>query len=1326
MSQISREHLIDGFAQEIQVTLPSIREDLASLINDSANWQNLEQVYRLFHNIKGSSAQLSLLYISGAARIAEDLLEELLVNGKDNRKNSISFIDKIARDIYEVNKNGNIKNEEIGRKLLTDTIIGFRELTGEDREDLPEVQSSIEIILKGESIVEKPKLNTPEECLSNSFNILELLKQNGEKNNNSVQTAFLLNELSSHIHRYVSKSGRDQHPQLEIFSETLIEFLFWLAGEPSPKTAQVSGLIENYLYFIEILANNRELVDPAKIDSITETMMQVKRLSLTTDTGISVPEPPLVDDFLGNQDLLLTEDDLLDTVEDDDFLIKDPFSTDPDDETIPEIPEFEPADTTTDDESDELREIFLLECEEHLHTIKQTLSYLDRNIRDSSALEGEIEQNMHDMRRAIHTLKGAAGMTGFMDLFDLAYKCEDLLDTIFDSSNHVYQSEIKILADSTGMIEIMARTPAQAEPEKISRITAALHDAMIAHTKTDGSESGKTIMEDSKETSTEWNDEDLLSGQGGPEQFIEPEISEESISPEPEDETAELQEIFLSECEEHLHVIGKALSNLEQQVVEPTTLSGSAEMNLSNMRRAIHTLKGAAGMIGFLDLSSFAHSCEDLLDTIFESADMIYPAEISILADSIDMIEIMARTPQKTDSEKVAQLNVALHSAQLSRTDQDEASAHAEEGGEQAPASLEEAVIQDTDEDTGQNDIDLQPSFDTGSIRVKLENLDEIVNLESELVVARITMEQGIDELFQTTTELNLAKEKLRKISQELETGFEVEALYGFGKQNANTKISDGISVQGSEFEDFDPIELDRYSQLSLIIRSLNELTIDVGSIHSELNDATNELKGHIARQQLMMSVMQDKLMRVRMTPMSSISRNFFRTVRGVSEELNKKVHLLIKGEDVFLDRFIWSKISDPIMHILRNAIDHGIETPEDRSTSGKPEQAGIIIEATQQGRQVVLRISDDGKGIDLDAIRRRLIEKQIVASVEDISDEDLLDYLFIPGFTTKQDISQISGRGVGLDVVRQHVQELRGSVRIKTTVGEGTTFEIRIPMTLALNRAIIITLDNEKYAIPFHDIIEVRKISPEEVIHGKEFSIKVGERTMPLRDLAAMLGLRDESIKELIETGDLTVIVVPGEKDQVALVVDTIVEQQEIIVKSLGSHLRHVIGISGATIMGEGSLVPILNTGELVAAERQAVVTRKLDNHSTMRHAPLKVLIVDDSVSVRQSVSRLIKSNGWEAGLATDGMDATEKIDDFSPDIIILDIEMPRMNGFEFMAFLRRNKDHQHIPVIMLTSRISEKHQKKAMDLGVNHYMSKPYQEEEFLSTIKTSVGRL
>ena len=497
---------------------------------------------------------------------------------------------------------------------------------------------------------------------------------------------------------------------------------------------------------------------------------------------------------------------------------------------------------------------------------------------------------------------------------------------------------------------------------------------------------------------------------------------------------------FLSECEDHLLTMGRSLVALEGIVLEPMAVTGDVEQNLSELRRAIHTLKGAAGMTGFMQLSSFAHQSEDLLDAIFESDGNVTPDDIGVLTEAVDMIEMMSLSPETVDENRLAFISDSIGKAQtdhrapdaVSETESPQEKERAEESVEPKAAGIiveeqgtEPEIGMETETDTA-----ILPG-DTARVRVRLDSLDELVRIESELIVGRSTMEQGLEELLQTIDELNTAKERLRRISHELETGFEVESLYGFGSESGDDTTGRGGSRE-SEFADFDPIELDRYSQLSLIIRSLNEISVDVNSIHSEMSGVSSELRGHMARQQMMMGLMQDKLMRVRMTPMSSISRSFFRTVRGAADRLGKQVRLIIEGEDVYLDRFIWTRIADPIMHILRNAVDHGLEDTQERISNGKPEQGTVKIEAVQRGSHVVLTISDDGRGVDYDAIRERLIRDQLVEDVPNLNEDDLLEYLFVPGFSTKEKVSQLSGRGVGLDVVRQNIKELRGSCRIQ------------------------------------------------------------------------------------------------------------------------------------------------------------------------------------------------------------------------------------------------------------------------------------------------------
>lgn len=803
-----------------------------------------------------------------------------------------------------------------------------------------------------------------------------------------------------------------------------------------------------------------------------------------------------------------------------------------------------------------------------------------------------------------------------------------------------------------------------------------------------------------------------------------------------DEDEMDLHEIFIAESEGHLQVIGTTLIGLERLVDGPTAVGGEAADLLAEMRRAVHTLKGAAGMTGYQRLFEFAHRCEDLLDSFFADARQVRPHDIAVLGDAVDLIGVMAMRPQQASDAAVAQVSETIGellaeqdgnsesvtgqpfaaagaSALTALPEEAEAETEAADRDEFAASDFEGVEADDRQGEPVRQAHPLEA--ESGFIRVRLDNLDELVGLESELIVTRSALEQRLTDVSQAIYELNFAGEKLKTISHDLESGFEVESLHGFGRGWRTAAAGDEAGTASEPFTEFDPIELDRYSKLHLIIRSLNELAVDVGSIHHGLAGLANEMRGHIANQQLLMRLMQDKLVRVRMTPLSAISRNFFRTVRSASANLGKRVKLIIEGEDVFLDRFVWNKVSDPIMHILRNAVDHGVEVEEVRRQAGKQAQGVVRMKAVQRGSHVLLEIADDGGGIDTEAIRRKLLHRGLVDQAEQLSETQLLEHLFVPGFTTRDQVSHLSGRGVGLDVVRQNLLELRGAVRVQTRAGQGTTFFLRIPVSLSINRAAIVLIGTERYAAPLQDILEIRKISRADVLEGDPPQVRLGDETVELKDLAAAFGLRDDRLRIGGGETDLTVLVADSEHGRVALVIDRIVEQQEIVVKDLGTHLRHVEGIGGVTIMGDGSLIPILNVNELASPVRRAIkeMERSADKVAA---GPFTVMVVDDSVSVRQSVSRLVKNNGWLPVLATDGVDAAEKLDASRPDAIVLDIEMPRMNGFEFLGILRSQTRYQVVPVIMLTSRFSEKHQKKAEELGADHYLIKPYKEDQFV----------
>ncbi len=832
------------------------------------------------------------------------------------------------------------------------------------------------------------------------------------------------------------------------------------------------------------------------------------------------------------------------------------------------------------------------------------------------------------------------------------------------------------------------------------------------------------------------------------EEFIDSAFTEEAKEEEPEDveqlfpvletsasETATeeqsidddqllLMEIFREECDEHLIVINQSLNILENLVKHPGPLTPELRASVSDMRRAVHTLKGAASMTGVNLLAKGAHSLEDMLDWLNDEAEEIIPQEVRVIATGIDVIELLSQSPQATESASLDRLVVTINEYLASRSKTEGAEAislekHFQEKVEdESTGELISAAVDVPSEVIVEEKAPVALPGDLGTLRVRLEDLDELVSIEGELVVARGSMEKMVEEFAQTLLELDNVKDNLRRKSQELESGFEVQSLYGFNPVTTKGGLDEPTN---SDMADFDPIELDRYSQLNLIIRSLNEISVDVNSIHNTLTSLAGDISGQIGKQQLTMRLMQDKLMRIRMTPLSSISRVLFRTVRDTATKIGKKVNLTVTGEDVYMDRFVWARITDPLMHILRNGVDHGIESAELRAASGKPESGTINLQAEQRSRYVVLRISDDGGGINFSLIKEKIKKDGLAENPEALDERELLEYLFHPSFTTRRDITTISGRGVGLDVVRRNIQELRGSIQIHNSPGQGVTFEIHIPFTLSVNRAALVSVAGRHFAIPLQDIQQVKHFSTKELEETEGLSVKFGDSLVPVINLGFHLQL--EKRLETFPTGSegiLAILFIKGE-EQYAVAIDSVTEQREIIVKNLGSHLNHVRGISGVTLTGSGGLLPILNLGELVETQ---VAEVKIDNKPLLQmelNEPLKVLIVDDSISVRHSVARLVESQSWKQQQAVDGMDALVKLESFLPDVIILDIEMPRMNGYEFKSSINNQEVYKDIPVVMLTSRASEKHQQKARELGIEHYLTKPYQEDTFVRLLES-----
>jgi chemosensory pili system protein ChpA (sensor histidine kinase/response regulator) len=598
------------------------------------------------------------------------------------------------------------------------------------------------------------------------------------------------------------------------------------------------------------------------------------------------------------------------------------------------------------------------------------------------------------------------------------------------------------------------------------------------------------------------------------------------------------------------------------------------------------------------------------------------------------------------------------------------------------------------------------------------------------LVINRTTFEQRMAELIRQVDELEPSTGRLKNVSYKLETEYEASALGGGRGLGPTRSDHGGINriLANYHTHGFDDLQFDRYTEFHLLTRELAETTSDVQTTSGELRHVIGDFEGCLTRQTRLTGEIEDKLMRLRMVPLALLSTRLQRTVRNAADQKNKQVDLILEGEATELDKTVLEEMIDPLMHILRNAVDHGIEPSEVRLMKAKPAKGSIRLRAFQEGTQVVIQVSDDGSGLDLPVLRSTAIARGFVADSEAdaMTQEALQELLFAPGFSTAPEISELSGRGVGLDIVKTQVTKLKGTLSLDSQPGLGTTFTIRLPLTLAISRALLVKSHQETFAIPLDAVRQIQRLERGEIEYlGNDPIVRINGVVYPLVSLAKSLTLRhaaDESV-----TRPPVLILNAGAK-QIALVVDHILGGREIVIKNLGSHLRRVRGISGATLMGDGSVVLILNPAELAresSALRAPVKSTAPSPSNSRSNEAVTILVVDDSQSVRHVVTGLIKGAGWKSMTAKDGLEALELLNQSPtpPDLILLDVEMPRMDGYELLSNLRAQDAFRHLPVIMVTSRAGDKHRKKALDLGASGYVVKPYQEEALLNVIRHLV---
>ncbi len=942
-------------------------------------------------------------------------------------------------------------------------------------------------------------------------------------------------------------------------------------------------------------------------------------------------------------------------------------------DTVAEATEEKALQTESEDPyascDEELMEVFVEETVGNLKTSNAALSRWRESGEDSEALV--------ELQRALHTIKGGARMAEINPIGDLAHAAEALIMAIADGLAGADICALDGVQHAQDSLAAMLEKVRNREP-------AASADALIKQLQ--------ELSERRPEPEYTEHAADGIVEDTGPEQqapVVEAEATRATDDPYAETDQ-ELLEVFLEEASDIMENSEQTLQNWKHTPDEQSLIV--------DLQRELHTLKGGARMADITEIGDLAHAVESLMVKAADGEITAGESMFTVLQQAHDRLSGMV--DQVRNRQPLEQAATILQDLELLAEGKNvvKQTAKPEETAARKSGESEERRVH------SRNTHEL--------VRVKATLLDNMVNYAGEVSIYRSRLEQQVGAYRFNLVELDQTVSRVSEQLRKLDIETEAQVLFRYEEEVA----------EGPGNEEFDPLEMDRYSHMQQLSRSLAESVSDLGSIQGMLENITRESETLLLQQSRVNTELQEGLMRTRMVPFLSLAARMRRIVRQTAHELDKKAELELSGAEGEMDRTVVDRIVAPIEHMLRNAISHGIELPEDRQKAGKQECGTIKITLERESSDVVLRIADDGAGIKMDAIRSKAIERGLMKADTDLSDNEVLQFILETGFSTAEKVTQVAGRGVGMDVVNSEVKQLGGSLHIDSEPLRGTTFTIRLPFTLALNQALLIEVGEDTYAIPLSSIegiVRMRREDLESYYADSDARFAYGGFEYEVSHLGSILGTGSPHL----DSGPSRVPVLLSRVGDhgMAFQVENLMGSREIVVKSVGPQISTVRGVSGATILGDGRVVMILDIAAMLRSG-VAEIPGQVENmvHQQAATEGITVMVVDDSITVRKVTARLLERNDMNVITAKDGVDAVAKLQEHVPDIMLLDIEMPRMDGFELATHVRNEARLRDIPIIMITSRTGDKHRQRAMQIGVNRYLGKPFQETELLENIK------
>ncbi|MGB8472635.1 MAG: response regulator [Candidatus Acidiferrum sp.] len=972
-------------------------------------------------------------------------------------------------------------------------------------------------------------------------------------------------------------------------------------------------------------------------------------------------------------------------------------------------------------------EMFLQEASEHLQYLREYVSVLQ-----------EISPRKEDLERlyiSAHTLSGTSASYSFPRFSEIAAKLAHVFQYALNAplGDDLHGPLTEFLSDGISLLETDLLEISDTGKESIDDIAAFKERYRFAFpTEPPPLNYPPSQPQPYADAAKDSAQETLVSAATG---------SYFDALPVDDEVPDEILEFFQPEAEEHLQVVSDCLISLE---------GNNNPEEINKLFRAIHTVKGSAAQVGLKRLGAIAHRVEDLIGRLRDGELEPSPAVVDICLESVDVLKktLHRQWPDETSMRSGVDSLLGRIAEFAPVEVEDSVTSVVPPGSEEVrPEGAEETAPAATNvKKTAKAPV----AAAAKSVRIALSRLDRMMNTVGELVINRTRMVGRVAELEKLVDTLSFSKERLQGKVGEFQEKYEFNRISSarpagpWSPSAARETLTSAASGDTSFWSDFSELEMDRYDDFNILSRSMAEISADVNEVLSQLEGFIGRVEGDIDEFTKLAHHLQDEITAARMVPIGTLYSRLSRAVRDAAKSADKQVDLDLSGSETELDNNIIQQISDPLVHLVRNSVAHGIERPENRVAAGKPEMGKVSLRAYHRGNHIYIEVEDDGRGIDYERVKQSAIERGLVSpeTADRLTERDLREMLFHPGFTTAPVKTELAGRGVGLDVVRANLNALNGEIEIQSVRGQGTKFTLKVPLTLIISPALFVRCGATNFALPLAVVEEIRRLRADEIEDvGGKLLTKVRDVVTEVVRLDTYLGLPPlEPIN-----GYFRMVVANAGNRQIGLVVEEVLGKDEIVIKNLGEYLRRVKLFPGTTIAPDGSLILLLDLNRMVANEpterrplqasasaarifapgSAAVARGTIPAEAIDRVEQERLIVVaDDSISVRKFVGRMLEKNGYRVKLAADGMEAAELVTQHGCHLVITDLEMPRMTGYELMVQLRQSPTTRRIPVMVVTSRAGAKHRDRAMKEGASAFLTKPVQEDQLIAAVEQLMG--